>query len=182
MRKTLVGAALLILAGGAQAAQAQVPSVVPSVKPSLYAGLAVPTGDFKDGVNSGYTVGGALDLTLPAMPLAWRGELSYTNFGLKSDVADGSVSDVSGRVNAVIPMHLIVATPYIIGGVGYYHVTTDVTNVGSSSDNKFGYNVGVGVDLPLGTLGARIEARYHHVSMDGGGAYSYIPITFGLRF
>lgn len=182
MRKTLVGAALLILAGGAQAAQAQVPSVVPSVKPSVYAGLALPTGNFKDGSNSGYTVGGALDLTLPAMPLAWRGEVSYTNFGIKDAAGGGSTSDVSGRVNAVIPMHLIVATPYLIGGVGYYHVTVSPTGLGSSSENKIGFNVGAGIDFPLGTLAARVEARYHHVSLDGGGTYSYVPITFGLRF
>lgn len=182
MRKTLVGAVLVVLAAGAQTAQAQVPSVVPSVKPSLYAGLAVPTGDFKNSSNSGYTVGGALDLTLPVMPLAWRGEVSYTNFGIKDAFGGGSTSDVSGRVNAVLPMHLIVATPYIIGGVGYYHVTVSPTGLGSSSQNKFGFNVGAGIDFPLGLLAARVEARYNHVSMDGGGTYSYVPITFGIRF
>jgi opacity protein-like surface antigen len=179
MRKFLVPGALVLLFGGAQVAQAQIPSVVPSVKPSLYAGIALPTGDFKTGFNSGYTVGGALDLTLPVMPIAWRGEASYTSFNATN--GGEKFSDASGRVNIVLPMHLIVATPYIIGGVGYYHVKDDVDALGSFSQNKFGYNVGAGIDLPLGVMAARIEARYHHVSLDNG-SYTYVPITFGIRF
>jgi len=179
MRKFLVPGALALLFGGATVAQAQVPSVVPSLKPSLYAGIALPTGDFKTGMNSGYTLGGALDLTLPASPVAFRGEGSYTSFDASGGGA--KTSDASGRVNLVLPMHMIVATPYLIGGVGYYHVTSDVTGFGSASENKIGYNVGAGIDLPLGVMAARIEARYHHVSLDGG-SYTYVPITFGIRF
>lgn len=179
MRKFLVPGALVLLFGGAQAAQAQVPSVVPSVKPSLYAGIALPTGDFKTGMNSGYTVGGALDLTLPASPVAFRGEGSYTSFGAKG--GGETFSDASGRVNIVLPMHMIVATPYVIGGVGYYHVMDNLTGFPSATTNKFGYNVGAGIDFPLGVMAARVEARYNHVSLDNG-SYTYVPITFGLRF
>jgi opacity protein-like surface antigen len=177
---SFVGAVLLVIAGGVQTAHAQAPSA-PAVSPSLFVGIAVPTGDLHTtSRNAGYTAGGALDLRASSIPVGLRAEAAYMRFGIKN--GGGNLSDLSGRLNAVIPVHLVAATPYLIGGVGEYHVKADLDGVASNTQNRFGYNVGAGIDLPLGSLGGRIEARYHHISLDGGGDYSYVPITFSVRF
>ena len=49
------------------------------------------------------------------------------------------------------------------------------------SSNHAGWSAGLGLDLPSGALGARIEARYTKISVPGG-FYSYVPFTFALRF
>lgn len=182
---TVLGA--LAISASTLSAQAARPTTV-SFHPSVSAGIAMPTGDTKDGMKTGYTVNGGIDLDM-GMPVAWRAEVGYSHF--EADGIDGSLSDFSGRANAVFKIPGAVLTPYFIGGVGMYRVKATVdcsvidptcsgTDI-SNSENKFGWNVGAGVDLPLGALASRIEARYHSVSMDGG-TYTYLPVTFGIRF
>ena len=184
MRKLIPAAALALVALGSAVAPAQ--SVV-SMKPSIFAGVALPTGD-NTGLNTGVTAGAAVDLGGLMLPVGLRAEGSYSYFGLKDDgLGDtGNVSDVSGRINAVFGIPSLIISPYLIGGIGLYHVMTSFTSpsAGSFSDsnNKFGWNIGAGIDLPLVGFAARLEARYHSVSMDTGGNYTYVPITLGIRF
>jgi opacity protein-like surface antigen len=77
---------------------------------------------------------------------------------------------------------MVLISPYFIAGYGMYHVSASENGIDSDAQNKMGWNAGVGVDLPLGPIGGRIEARYHSVSMDNGAKYTYMPITFGIRF
>lgn len=166
---TIVGA--LALGASSLAAQS---APGPKFSPSIFAGAAIPTGDFADEVKTGYNIGAGLDLSM-GMPLSFRGEVDYSGFSAKVGSGNGSV--LSGRVDAVVGMASATGPRlYGIGGVGVYHFGSDF-----QSQSKFGWNIGAGVDLPLGTLAARIEARYHAISTEGATA-SYIPITFGLRF
>ena len=184
MRK-LIPAALALVALGSTVAAAQSPV---SMKPSIFAGVALPTGDNSNGLNTGFTAGAAVDLGGLLLPVGLRAEGSYSYFGLKDDgLGDtGNVSDVSGRINAVFGIPSLVIKPYVIGGIGLYHVMTSLNSSingnFSDSNNKFGWNIGAGIDLPLVGFAARLEARYHSVSMDTGGNYTYVPITLGIRF
>ncbi len=185
MRKLIPVAALALVAIGGEVSSAQTASTM-SFRPSLYAGAAIPTGDIGNSLNTGFTVGGGLDLHTGPSPLSWRGEVSYTRYNAKDDGSGttGNFSDVSGRVNAVVGMPATGFAPYLIGGVGIYHLSASETNSGftlSTSDNKFGWNIGAGVDMPIGDIAGRLEVRYNSVSEDGGN-YTYVPITFGIRF
>jgi opacity protein-like surface antigen len=182
MRKLIPALALVALGSAAAAAQSPV-----SMKPSIFAGVALPTGDNSNGLNTGFTAGAAVDLGAPLVPVGLRAEGSYSYFGLKDDLQGdtGNSSDVSGRINAVLSIPSIVLTPYLIGGIGIYHLMTSqnsaINGNFSDSSNNFGWNIGAGIDLPLVGFAARLEARYHSVSTDFGN-YTYVPITLGIRF
>lgn len=182
MRKLLPAAVLALVALGSQVASAQ------SFKPSVFGSVVLPTGDAGNSFNTGFMAGAAADVGL-SMPVSWRAEASYARFGLKNDGSGdaGNSSDVSGRINAVFSLPSMGVSPYIIGGGGLYHVMSSFTSPSLNgpvdlSSNRFGWNVGAGIDMQVASIPARIEARYHSVSMDGGGKYTYMPITFGIRF
>src|SRR3954469_12485255 len=53
------------------------------LKFTVFGGAALPSGDAGDQFKTGYTVGGAVDLRAPLMPVGLRGELSYSSLGAK---------------------------------------------------------------------------------------------------
>lgn len=156
-----------------------------SLRSSIFAGPAFPTGDNKNALNTGFTGGAAVDVGAPLLPLGLRADASYTYFGLQSGSGfSGNSSDVSGRINAVLGIPMLIVSPYVIGGLGMYHLMSSASYGGlggSGSTNKTGWNIGAGIDLPLLVFSARIEARYHNVSTSGG-SYTYLPVTVGIRF
>ncbi|HET7564497.1 MAG TPA: outer membrane beta-barrel protein [Gemmatimonadaceae bacterium] len=186
MKRSLWSVAVAMgLAVSAGAAQAQVPSVKP-LSFGVAGGLSVANGDFSNVVNAGYNVSGMVGLHLPAMPLKFRAELQYQHFGLKDQGINitGNWSTLAGIANAIYQLPTPVISPYITGGVGMYHVkgtANDGTNSGSSSENKFGYNLGAGINFHLSSFGTFIEADWQSVSMDGG-AMRTIPLRFGVTF
>ena len=74
-------------------------------------------------------------------------------------------------------------SPYAIGGAGLYRPSADFGGGASTSaQNKFGWNIGGGVNLPFtSSFKTFIEARYHSVNMVNG-TFSFVPITFGILF
>jgi opacity protein-like surface antigen len=175
MRKLLPVVALALVAVASEASMAQ------SFSPSINAGISVPTGTFGNQFNTGYTAGAALDMHIPMVPLGLRADAAYTHMGWNAGVAglEGHTNDFSGRLSAVLHLPLFLISPYAIGGVGMYHVSATTM---PDAQNKFGWNAGLGMDVPLGPVGGRIEARYNSVSMDNGQKYTYLPVTFGIRF
>lgn len=167
------------------AARAQVSN---PLKFTVFGGIALPTGDTQDAVKTGYNVGGAVDYRVPLSPLGIRGEVVYSSFDAKdSGGADNaSLSDLGLNANAVFwlpsagsPVHA-----YLTGGPGWSRVKASASASGvdvSASENHFSFNVGGGLDFGLGSLSTRLDARYRHISGDGG-SMSYIPITFGITF
>jgi len=66
-------------------------------------------------------------------------------------------------------------------GYCYVGVTSGDIITANKSDTKFGLNVGLGVEFPVGEESAWfIEARYHWV--DSTKATEFIPIQIGFRF
>ena len=172
------------------AARAQVSN---PLKFTIFAGAALPTGDTQDGVKTGYTVGGAVDLRVPLMPVGFRGELGYSSFDAKetAGLSDADMSDLGVNANAVfwLPAGPSPIRPYFTGGLSYSRIKLSGEESGitaSVDDNGFGFNFGGGLDFALGALSTRLDARYKRISVDFGGdedgTISYIPITFGLTF
>jgi len=148
------------------------------------AGISIPTGDFGKAVKSGYSVNGLVGFSMPLSPIGFRGEVGYNSWDGKSGtLADGvTTSSLSGTANIVlqVPM-MVVAKPYVIGGIGYHHMKSDAGALGNSTDNKMGWNVGGGLKFGLGTLNTMLEARYITVNTEGSSTH-YVPVTFGIMF
>jgi len=75
------------------------------LKFTLFGGGALPSGKTADLVKTGYTVGGALDLKLPLMPVGFRGEALYSSFdakGLSTIGANADATEFGANLNVVM--------------------------------------------------------------------------------
>lgn len=87
-----------------------------------------------------------LQLDVPMLPLAFRGEASVAG----SDIIDGPKSWFA---NAVVPLRLPAVQPYLIGGYGVYS--------GGTPFEAKGLNYGAGARIGVGRLGFFGEVRRH---------------------
>lgn len=140
-------------------------------------GAAIPVSDFGDGLDMGWNATFILGYKPSFSPLGLRFDAAYNQFGITDFDENISVASFTG--NAVFEAPTGGFTPYIIGGAGLYNIGTSVS--GFDSENKFGFNVGGGISMPLSGFKVFVEARYNHVSVDGG-SVKYVPITFGAIF
>jgi opacity protein-like surface antigen len=142
------------------------------------AGIAFPTGDLGNQAGTGYNVtliGGYKPVFLP---IGVRVEAAYNEFGLEG--VDGNANVPAFTGNVVYELPSVSFTPYAIGGAGLYRTNLDLDGAGSAGENHFGFNIGGGVKIPLSrSFETFIEARYNHVTLDGGN-WSFIPITVGI--
>ncbi len=141
-------------------------------------GIANPAGDVKDGFKSGVHVEGLAALSLPLVPIGFRGEVAYDQMSAKVSGA-GALKVASGVVDATFSMPFPVLHPYAIGGLGYYEHSSAVAG---EREGKVGFNAGVGVELKLPVIRAFGEVRYHTISFSSGTRVGIIPITVGLVF
>jgi opacity protein-like surface antigen len=192
-RTTLVlSLAALTSIGSASIAQAQVAN---PLKFTVFGGAALPTGDLKDDADVGYTVGAAVDYRVPLTPLGFRAEGNYSSFDAKDTggAEDASLSDLGLNANVVfwLPNAGSPMRAYLTGGPSYSRIKVSASSGSvdlSASDNNWGFNVGGGIDFPLGALSTRLDVRYKRISSDNffgsgeTGTVQYIPITFGITF
>ena len=190
-RCAMVAGALLIAA----TAQAQATSTVGrSYKFGGDLGAAVPLGDFGNGANVGFHLGGLFEYTPKSMPVSWRGEIAYNRNGLKTgyfsdaglDGMDGNFSMLNLVGNAVLPFGDKAANirPYAITGLGIYRVKASAEYQGvtaSSSDTKLGLNAGAGLTFHLSGFETFVETRFNSVFTDGSNM-NFMPLTFGFKF
>lgn len=143
-------------------------------------GAAIPISDLDDVANVGYNATFILGYKPSFSPLGFRFDAAYNQFSQQGGGDDLAIS--SFTANAVFAMPSGGFTPYIIGGAGLYNVDELFVAPGDSR-NKFGFNAGVGVSMPLSGFKVFAEARYNHVPLDSPSpAAKFVPITFGLIF
>ena len=188
MKRTALGvaAAVLTLAASAAVVHAQNPMTF-----GIAAGATVPTGDFGDGANTGFH--GMVTLgAMPALvPFGVRLDGMYHSLG-GDDFTEGtetftgvSAEILAATLNGVFSMPgMMVTSPYLIGGIGYYGSKGKSDQFETERTNAFGLNIGIGAKFNLSGFGTFAEARYHHVmqSDEDGGSYQFIPLTFGIMF
>lgn len=170
------------------AAVASAQGVTTATKPfslGVSGGAAIPTGDLANSFNTGYNVGGHVALGAPGLPIGFRGDVNYDNFGSKGS-GNGSAHIWSYTANAVLGIPVVPGlSPYLIGGIGGFKPGASYTSGGTtftaSSGTKFGFDVGAGLTIPLSGFNAFVEARYNRFN-DGAGSTSFVPITFGVMF
>ena len=165
--------------GIAPVAQAQMGSSINPVRVGIAAGAAFPLSDFGKLANSGYNATGTLAFNPPELPIGFRADAAYNQFSAKgASTTSSKVASVTG--NVVLNMAAgTTATPYLIGGAGWYHVSSNLAGTGSA--NNFGFDAGAGINIPLTGFTTFIEARYNRVSTTGA-ATSFIPVTVGVMF
>ena len=163
--RLLLGAgALLIVATTTQAQGTSGSSAGRPFKLGGALGATIPLGDFSNGTDLGFHLGGLVEYKPQSVPVNLRGEITYHRNGLKDDFfsdipgagsIDGSASIISFLGNAFFPFGDAASTarPYAIGGLGIYRVkySGDVANGTelSRSNTDFGLNLGGGVTFNL---------------------------------
>ena len=190
----VVGASALLIAATVQAQGTSGSTSGRPFKLGGALGATVPLGDFSDGADLGFHLGGLIEYKPQSFPVNLRGEITYHRNGLKSDYfagsgfpdSDGNFTMIGFVGNAVIPFGDAASTarPYAIGGLGVYRVkaSASVNNVDVSvSDTKFGINVGGGFTFNLSGFETFVEARFHSVFTDQSNT-NFIPLSFGFRF
>jgi opacity protein-like surface antigen len=157
---------------------------------TVFAGASIPVGDSSDGINTGYTLGGAADLRVPTTALGGRLEGTYSSWGAKGLAGTGvsaDASEIGANLNLVVwfPMTAPVSvSPYVAAGPSFSRFKGSISSGNTSvsvTENHWGFNAGGGVDIALGTLAVRIDARYKRISGDDE-SFQTVPVTFGIRF
>ena len=187
--RSILGRALALAALVAllpAAAQAQ--SFEKNTRLGVFAGATVPTGDLGDFYNTGFNIGGMLEMKPALSPVGIRFDAAYNRMAFDEQATGfaGNASLWSISANAVLsPM----ASPvYLIGGLGLYSLSdnySDPLERDQTISNKLGFNVGAGFRIPLTGFDTFIEARYHSMDLGDQAASSratFIPISFGVRF
>jgi Outer membrane protein beta-barrel domain len=180
MRKFGVASAMMAFSmlAAPGTANAQVATVLKPVQLGVALGGAIPMSDFGKSFNTGYNLTGTIGINPAGMPVGFRIDAAYNQFGAKGTTnVNAKIAGVSG--NVVLSMAGAQMTPYLIGGVGYYRVSSSAT--GTVASNHFGFNAGAGLQIPLSGFVTFIEARYNRIS-ENGGSTSFIPVTVGVMF
>lgn len=142
-------------------------------------GPSTPMGDFGDEAGTGYHVQGSLGLSIPLLPVGVRADVLWQDF---PDEAGGAFTDVGAMVNATLGIPLLIARPYLLGGVGLFRQSSpDAAHGGHAhaggTENVTGFAVGAGLEVSLLGLGGAVEARYLHSEERRS-----VPISVGIRF
>ncbi len=192
--------ALVVIAGlmvtvGTQAVHAQISN---PIGVGVVGGTSSPTGGLSDLANSGWHAGAFIELNLPVVPVGFRLEGAWHQFhdkpfaGTNGTTGARIAAITLNATYAVLPLPIV--KPYVIGGVGEYSVRA-TSFVGplppsggvassefeTTTETKFGINVGAGVRVQIASFAVFVEARWHDINTSGSNA-QMIPVSVGLRF
>ena len=178
MKRVLTGlVALGLVAGAAAPAGAQARGYV-----GLGGGLSVPTGDFADGVKTGWLGQLIAGITGPNGRFGGRIDGMYVRHSWEA-VDDASTTLFGANADLVVTPGAEGAKlrPYILGGVGFFNGKQKVGGVSGEGETKFAFNFGAGVNIKAGArMSVFAEGRY--ISVRTEDAIGFIPISVGLRW
>ena len=164
----------LLVGSRTVAAQTSGAQTVPFPVFGLGGGISIPVGGVAKDRLPGFNLVGLAEFRTPSEPLGIRAEALYQYFGAKQNsVGVENSNNFAALINVVYHAPQSQVRPYVIGGMGLYHI--------SDHGNNAGLNGGVGVSIPLTNMGAYAEVRAHF-ALTQGPSFVTIPITFGLTF
>ena len=176
MRKFSYFVALVALVSTSRSlvAQAAAAQTMPIPIIGIGGGISIPAGGIAKDRQPGFNIDAMAEFRTPSEPLGLRGEVIYQYFGRDQNVVTSTnANTVAFLVNVVYHAPQSQVRPYLIGGMGLYHI--------SDNGNNAGFNVGTGLTIPLTSMGAYAEARVHF-ALSQGPSFVTIPITFGITF
>src|SRR5207245_11299200 len=119
----------------------------PSVRFGLGGGATAPVGDYKDAGKSRWHGLGMVQLALPALPVEIRVDGLYgrtTHKDISGTAVPGSTKLYGGLANVVYSIGPdVMMRPYVLGGIGIYHVTVGVPG-DKGDETTFAVRVGGG--------------------------------------
>jgi len=137
-------------------------------------GLSTPIGDFGDAAEAGWHLTGGLQLGVPTIPIALRGDGAYHSFGQATSAP--SVDTLAGTLSLVFNLPGVGLVPYLLGGVGAYR--TSAEGFDAVSDN--GFHAAFGVNIGAIGFGGFGEVRLVNINQSVGDA-RFVTATLGLR-
>lgn len=178
MRRFWNTAVVILLAASARAASGQAAGATSMPVPiiGLGGGISIPAGGIAKDRQPGFNLDAMAEFRAPSEPLGLRGEVLYQYFGASNNATNASSANTIGFLLSVVyhtPSSQ--AHPYLIGGMGLYHISDN------GSSNSAGFNVGTGLTIPLPGMGAYAEARLHF-ALKQGASFVTVPVTFGVTF
>jgi hypothetical protein len=151
------------------------------VRLSVAGGPSFPVGHLADEMDTGFNVLLGAGLSVPVLPVGIRVDGMLNQFPESGH--DGNFRVISGSVNAILDIPMVVARPYIIGGLGVYNsrFTDDDHDHGDEgSTTNVGANIGAGIRVGLGGISVFAETRLHNIFSEGEQA-RFIPLSLGIR-
>lgn len=143
-------------------------------------GAAVPIGDLGDVTDMGYNATFMIGYNPVFLPIGIRFDAAYNEFGITD--TDGNVNIPSFTANAIFKLPTAGFTPYVIGGAGLYRLGAELFGQ-TETENRFGWNAGGGISMPLSGFKVFVEARFNQVRGENGSPnLNFVPITFGAIF
>ena len=179
MRRFSNIAIVVLLLASAHVASAQAAGATSMPEPiiGIGGGISIPAGGIAKNRQPGFNLDGMAEFRAPSEPLGLRGEILYQYFGASNNAVNVSSANALGfLLDVVYHTPGSQAHPYLIGGMGLYHVSDNGT-----SSNSAGFNVGTGLTIPLPGMGAYAEARLHF-ALKQGASFVTVPVTFGITF
>ena len=143
-------------------------------------GLAVPVGDFSEGVKTGWLGQAIGGFTTRGGIFGGRADVSFGQNSLKG--GGGKIQLVGGNVDVVLtPGHRPANFhPYLLAGLGLYNAKPAGGATGSS-ETKLAINGGLGVQFHLGhRTDLYVEGRF--LSIRTQSSSNLIPLTVGFRW
>jgi hypothetical protein len=157
-------------------------------------GMSVPTSNVKEAFENGVHGRGFVLLDLPGLP-AFRFDLSATKFDWKEAVLGGPTTQgesqvLGGLANISINLLKGPIRPYVMAGLGAFHVRNELQTSGepdeTSSQTRFGIDGGAGLAIKIMKLELFVEGRVQNVYTERGmidtKSIQTIPVTFGIVF
>jgi hypothetical protein len=118
-----------------------------------------------------------LQLAVAALPIGLRADGAYHSFGQQG--TNPATSILSGALSLVVTFPGVGLSPYVLGGVGAYRTSQDVSGLEPESDS--GIHGAFGVDIGALGFGGFAEVRLVNVSTAGSGNRRYVTATLGIR-
>ena len=146
-------------------------------------GLSIPTGDFGDAYKMGWLGQVVAGITGPSGKLGGRIDGMYIRHSVDA-TADGSTALLGANGDLVFSPGSADAKirPYLLGGIGFFNIKSELGSTEFPSETKFAYNVGAGLRFGGGgRMSFFLEARYLNINTDVEST-GLIPIAIGLRW
>ncbi|MBX3174937.1 MAG: porin family protein [Gemmatimonadaceae bacterium] len=138
------------------------------------AGIALPTGEFGDFADMGFSIGGNFYQPINDK-LSLRVDLDWSTFSL--DGVDENWTQLGVMVNGMIPINTGTGLmPYALVGIGYYQQKLDVFD-----ESDLAWNVGAGFNFEMSSAKLFAEVVYRSI-MSEGDATTSLPVRVGIRF
>ena len=180
MRRSMRVTVLICALFGATPVLAQRP-----VSIGIAGGASIPSGNLRDGVETGWHGLATIAVSTLMQPLGLRIDIAYNRFAFSDDataLADEYQSTASATLNFTyrLPMTNSPMSPYLISGLGAYRSECSL-ETGCEPGTRYGWNVGLGTKVFVLGLRSFLEARYHRTEI-GDTDVQYFTPTLGILF